>query len=327
MNATETRTTSSNGVLGLHHVTAIAGDPQKNYDFYAGALGLRLVKLTVNYDDPYTYHLYYGDGVGTPGTIMTFFPWPKSFHGRRGTGQTTATAFAVPKGSLEFWKERFESQRIGVTGPFDRFGERAIQVLDPDGMLIELVESESADAARVWKDGQVPLESAIRGFHSVTLTEQSLPLTERVLVDDLAFRKADVADNRTRFLVAEGEASQIVDVLVEPDSHRGSTAAGSVHHVAYRLANDEDQARMRSALVGKGSGVSPVMDRTYFHSIYFREPGGVLFEIATDAPGFAVDEPADELGSKLVLPKWLEPDRAHLEQRLPKLDLRVGVTR
>lgn len=307
-------------ILGLHHVTAIAGDAQANFDFYAKVLGLRLVKKTVNFDDPYTYHLYYGDGVGTPGTIVTFFPWPNSFAGRRGAGQTTATAFAVPPGSLDFWAQRLRSNDMGSLGPVERFGERYLHLQDPDGMVLELVETEQAEAARIWASGPVPADFAIRGFHNVTLTENSILGTASMLEQKLGFRRIGEADGRTRFAIGTGTASQLVDVFADAGARRAAMGTGTVHHIAFRIGSDAGQSDLRGRLTGGGIPVSDILDRNYFRSIYFREPGGVLFEVATDPPGFSVDEPVESLGERLQLPPWLEPRRQEIEGRLPRLE-------
>jgi glyoxalase family protein len=307
-------------ILGLHHVTAIAGDPQANFDFYAKVLGLRLVKKTVNFDDPYTYHLYYGDGVGSPGTILTFFPWANSFPGRRGTGQTTATAFAVPLGSLDFWAQRLRSYDFGSLGPVERLGERYLLLQDPDGMVIELVETGHAEAARIWASGPVPADFAIRGFHNVTLTENSILGTASVLEQKLGFRRIGEAEGRTRFAVDAGAAAQLVDVVADAAAGRAAMGTGTVHHIAFRIGSYSGQSDLRERLADGGMSVSEILDRNYFRSIYFREPGGVLFEVATDAPGFSVDEPAQSLGERLQLPPWLEPRRQEIEGRLPRLE-------
>lgn len=312
-------------ILGIHHITAIASDPQANLDFYAGVLGLRLVKLTVNYDDPGTYHLYYGDGVGHPGTILTFFPWPNAPRGRRGTGLVSETAFAVPENSLEFWTERLTSRGVAVEGPVERFGEKLISFADPDGMRVELVASATAPPDRAWEGGSVPASSAIRGFHSATLQEADEAKTAELLTGTMGFRKEAQDGNRSRYIVESGSAANVVDVLHTPGDRPGRVLAGTVHHIAWRTPDDGQQTAWLAELTRRGHGVSPVMDRKYFHSIYFREPGHILFEIATDPPGFGVDEAPQGLGSGLVLPPWLEPERARLEAVLPPLRIPAPV--
>ncbi len=305
-------------VSGIHHVTAIAGDPQRNLDFYAGVLGLRLVKFTVNYDDPGTYHFYFGDARGCPGTLLTFFPWPGAMAGRHGAGQLTATAFSVPSGSLGYWAERLGRQNVTVDETGTRFGKEVIAFDDPEGLRIELAGCD--EKREGWTRGPVPAEHAIRGLFGVTLSEPGIDITERVLVETLGFRPHGQEGNRLRYLIGEGPAGSVVDVVLDRTAV-GRLGAGTVHHVAWRARDGEEQLRFREAVVEAALNVTPVIDRKYFHSIYFREPGGVLFEVATEGPGFAIDEPADQLGTHLALPNWLEPRRAALERRLPSVRL------
>jgi glyoxalase family protein len=306
-------------IAGIHHVTAMAGDPQANVDFYTGALGLRLVKKTVNFDDPGTYHLYYGDELGHPGTIMTFFPWPLARRGVQGAGQATVTAFSVPEGSLGYWTERLSRLDVAFDDPKPRLGEEVLTVLDPDGLRLELV-ARAGDDRQGWTGGPVPAEKAIRGFDGVTLTEWNLDVTQGVLAETMGFRRVGEEGNRVRFEVGPGGAGTRVDVLVSPAAARGHVSAGTVHHVAFRAVDEADQLAWREAVAESGLYVTPVLDREYFHSIYFREPGGVLFEIATDPPGFTRDETIASLGSSLKLPPWLEPDRARIEAALPPIE-------
>lgn len=307
-----------NEIPGIHHVTAIAGEPQANIDFYAGVLGLRLVKLTVNFDDPGTYHLYYGDGQGHPGTIMTFFPWPGAARGRIGTGQATVTAFAVPEGALDSWRARLGEARIEFKDTHSILDEPALAFGDPDGLQLELVSVGDANPDRAWDRGPVPVEFAIRGFHHVTLCEEGYERTAALLTDTMGFRLVHSRGNQFRYAAAG--AGGIVDLACMPAARAGRVAVGTVHHVAWRTPTDVQQLEWRAALA-RQYNVTPVIDRKYFHSIYFREPGGVLFEIATDPPGFAIDEPAAELGTHLVLPDWLEGSRAELQRILPKVAL------
>jgi catechol 2,3-dioxygenase-like lactoylglutathione lyase family enzyme len=311
-------------ILGIHHITAIAGDPQTNLEFYAGVLGLRLVKLTVNFDDPRTYHLYYGDGVGHPGTILTFFPWPYAPQGRRGTGQVTETAFAIPEHAVDFWAARLAEHRVAFKSPFDRFGEQVLSLSDPDGLGIELVGARVTRDDRVYAAGPVPLEFAIRGFHSATLMQADERKTTALLTDTMGFTLVAQKGNRYRYAVDSGQGANLVDVLRAPDERQGRVLVGTVHHIAWRTQDDEKQLAWRAELTRLGYGVSPVMDRKYFHSIYYREPGGILFEIATDPPGFTVDESPEDLGSRLVLPPWLEAERTELEGVLPPLRFSAG---
>lgn len=300
---------------GIHHVTAITADVQRNVDFYAGLLGLRLVKKTVNFDDPGTYHLYYGDELGRPGSAMTFFVWPGAARGRQGTGQVTATAFSVPGSSLDYWMERLDEGDVPVEGPELRLGGEVLSFADPDGLRLELVAPAETDPRTPWTGGEVPAEQAIRGFHSVTLSLVGHEETARVLTRRLGFGASGEERGRYRFGVAETAGT--VDLLSQPDRPAGLTAAGTVHHVAWRTPDADRQLAWREELVRAGHDVTPVLDRNYFRSIYFREPGGVLFEIATDGPGFAIDEPPERLGSGLMLPERLEPIRQELELRLP----------
>jgi catechol 2,3-dioxygenase-like lactoylglutathione lyase family enzyme len=295
-------------IPGIHHVTAIAGDPQPNVDFYAGVLGLRMVKQTVNFDDPSTYHLYYGDSAGTPGTLLTFFPYGSTgtLRGRRGTGQTVAVSFAAAKESLPDWRHRLEARGIRVEGSLERFGEPYLAFEDPDGMALEIIGTKAG--------GQ-----HLTGFHSVTLAESALEATASLLIEQFGYRQTGSDGDRTRYETLGEAPARIVDILKQPGVRRGSVARGSVHHVAFRAADAEEQLAWRSALTEAGQEVTPVMEREYFESIYFREPGGVLFEIATDPPGFAIDEAPGELGLALKLPPWLEPQRARIEAVLPKL--------
>ncbi len=309
------------GILGIHHVTAIAGEPQENVDFYAEILGLRLVKQTVNYDDPGTYHLYYGDDQGNPGTIMTFFPWPGARRGQRGTGQVTVTSFSVPEGSFGYWTERLKKHDIAFEDPGRRFDEEVLTLLDPDGLVLELVAHAGVEKRSPWKDGPIPQEHAIMGFHGVTINVEGYERTASLLTQVLGFRYVNEAGNRFRYEVGPGGSGALIDVLCLPYGTMGRIAVGTVHHVAWRVAKEEEQKFLREEIAEIGFNVTPVINRNYFHSIYFREPGGVLFEIATDPPGFTVDESVEKLGTKLQLPPWLEPNRAKIEQILPPLRL------
>lgn len=305
-------------VLGIHHVTAITGDPQPNLDFYAGILGLRFVKKTVNFDAPDTYHFYYGDEVGHPGTILTFFSWPGYRGGRRGNGQVTTTAFIVPAASFAYWRERLASYNVQIEEQVERFGEQVLAFTDHEGLGLALVAQPGAEQISGWSGGPVPAEHAIRGFHSVTLSVSRYDATVALLTRGMGFQEVGKEGNRTRFLApAEGEGiARIVDVLNLPAGQRGIESVGTVHHVAWRTANDDEQLLWRARMSELGMQVTPVLDRTYFHSIYFREPSGILFEIATDQPGFPVDEPVSELGTHLKLPPWLESHRPEIEQSL-----------
>jgi glyoxalase family protein len=303
---------------GIHHVTAIAEDPQENVDFYAGVLGLRLVKKTVNFDDPGSYHLYYGDAAGNPGTIMTFFSWPGVHRGRIGNGQVSATSFAVPEDSLGYWVERLLQHGVRFEQPKKRFDETVLAFRDPDGLAVELVARPGGEGGDVWERSPVPSEYAIRGISGVSLSEQSGEVTRDLLANFLGFEKVERVNGRTRYLTTSSGGS-LADILEEPNGPRGLTAVGTVHHVAWRAPDEETQKEWREEISARGFNVTPVLDRNYFRSIYFREPGGVLFEIATDPPGFAADEDPERLGESLKLPPWLEPRREELEGVLPPL--------
>ena len=303
---------------GLHHVTAIASDPQANVDFYTTVLGLRLVKRTVNFDAPDTYHLYYGDESGSPSSILTFFPWRGVPAGRQGSGITTATAFSVPPESLGWWAQRVAALGIDHEGPRARDGEEVLTFRDPDGLVIDVVAAPG-DTRSGWDGyGHVPAEHAVRGLHSVTMSERLPERTATLLTDLLGMRAAAEDGDRVRFAMGDGGAGTVVDVAADTRA-RGLQAAGTVHHIAFRAPDGATQLRWREELVEAGLQVTEVLDRQYFTSIYFREPGGVLLEIATDQPGFAVDEPLLELGRALKLPPWLEPSRAQIEAALPPI--------
>jgi glyoxalase family protein len=308
-------------ISGIHHVTAIASDPQRNLDFYTEVLGLRLVKRTVNFDDPGTYHLYFGDELGSPGTILTFFPWPRAARGSPGVGQVTVTSFTVPEQSLSYWEQRLRSAGVPVERTGKRFDEDVLTLADPDGLKLEMVGDAGTREPMIRISAVVPEEHAIRGFYAVTLAEQGLEGTAELL-RTLGFRQVAEQGNRFRFDVGDGGAGARLDVLDMAEARYGRISAGSVHHVAWRVADDESQKKWRERLVEENVNATRVIDRCYFHSVYFREPGGVLFELATDPPGFAIDEPVESLGEALKLPPWLESQREEIEQVLPPLQLR-----
>ena len=307
-------------ILGIHHVTAIASDAQRNLDFYTELLGLRLVKRTVNFDDPGTYHLYFGDDIGSPGTILTFFPWPMAARGTPGVGQVTVTSFSVSEQSPGYWEQRLISAGTPVERAGKRFDEEVLTFADPDGLKLEIVGHAGAKEPRAPRNAAVPEAHAIRGFYTVTLCEQGFETTAEVL-HAMGFRDVAEQGNRFRFDVGEGGAGARVDVLCQAEGRYGRVSAGTVHHVAWRVADDQSQRAWRKRLVENHLNVTPVIDRCYFHSVYFREPGGVLFELATDPPGFAIDEPAERLGESLKLPPWLEPHRAKIEHALPPIQV------
>ena len=306
---------------GIHHITAIASDPQANVDFYTQTLGLRLVKRTVNFDDPSSYHFYFGDGIGKPGTVITFFPWPGARRGTRGSSQVVATSFAIPQGSLNYWSDRLKERSVSVEN-ISRFDEQGLRFTDPDGLLLELIASPQNDDVDLKFQSAVPNELALRGFHAPTLQLQDSMPTEKMLVETLGFKLSAEEGSRRRFSLNGESTSAQLDLVERPDDPPGHIAAGTVHHIAFRTPNDEEQLKWRETLVDLGIAVSPVMDREYFHSIYFREPGGILFEIATEGPGFTIDEPVEHLGENLKLPKQYEAHRSEIEQTLPPISLK-----
>ncbi|TGD98203.1 ring-cleaving dioxygenase [Methylobacterium nonmethylotrophicum] len=313
--ATSAATSAS---TGLHHVTAISGPARRNLDFYTRVLGLRLVKKTVNFDDPGTYHLYYGDAAGAPGTILTFFPWEHVAPGRVGIGQTEETAFRVPEGAIGYWTHRLVAAGIAFEAPAKVFGETVLPFRDPDGMRLALVGVAGAGAEPAWEGSEVPAEHAIRGFHGVTLMLRESAPTARVLTEVLGLAETGREGSLTRYAGTAGLGAHVT--LREVGGFLpGRAGGGSVHHVAFRAADDAAQEAMAERAGALGLQVTEQRDRNYFRSVYFREPGGVLFEIATDDPGFAADEPAAALGQALKLPGFLEPHRAEIERVLPAL--------
>ncbi len=305
-----------NKILGLHHITAIAGDAKRNFDFYANTLGLRFIKKTVNFDDPGTYHFYFGDEVGSAGTILTFFPWGSSIaQGRRGTGMATEIGYSVPKGSLDFWIDRFEKHNVIYNKPAEKFGERYLTILDPDGLKLELTEVENDDR-KPWETDEVKANVATRGFHNVTLSLKDIKPTAAILTEIFGYKLVAQEVNRFRYQTDAVENAAIIDLVELPEEKHGHVAGGTVHHVAFRVPNDEILHKFREKVIEHGLSITPQIDRQYFHSLYFREPGGVLFEIATDNPGFTVDEALEDLGKGLKLPAQYESKRAIIEQHL-----------
>jgi glyoxalase family protein len=305
-------------IEGIHHITAIASAPQVNLDFYTGFLGLRLVKRTVNFDDPGTYHFYYGDEAGRPGTILTFFPWPGARRGRHGIGQVTATSFSIPEASIEFWRERASRYGVQISEEErERFGKRVLSFSDPDGLALEFAATGQAGAG--WHGSTIPAEHAIAGFAPSTLSIDRYEHTARLLVDTMGFRLTAQDGARYRFEVGNGGPPATVDLVCIPAAPRGSGGAGTVHHIAWRTPDDRNQRDWHTRIADAGLNVTPIIDRSYFRSIYFREPGGVLFEIATDTPGFTIDETLEELGSSLKLPPQYESARERIEGALPEI--------
>ncbi|MDH3497591.1 MAG: ring-cleaving dioxygenase [Gemmatimonadota bacterium] len=304
-------------VHGIHHVTAIAADPQENLDFYVGLLGMRLVKRSVNQDDPGTYHFFFADGTGHPGTDLTFFPWPHLAPGRPGTGLTTEVALAVPAETLPYWSERLAAVGVATDAPEERFGERVLPFSDPHGLRLVLAETGDAREFTPWDESPVPPAQQIRGLHAVRLTEPAREATEGVLRDVLGFTHVAEDAGWQRYGVEGGGSGKILELRVAPDTPRGRMGTGTVHHVAFRVPDDATQAGVRAKAEAASLRPTPVIDRFWFRSVYFLEPGGALFELATDGPGFAVDEDARHLGERLILPPWLEPNRAGIEAALP----------
>lgn len=307
-------------IHGIHHITALAGNARSNLGFYTKVLGLRLVKKTVNFDDPGTYHFYYGNGKGEPGTILTFFPWEGIPRGRTGSGQVTVVSFSVPRGSMEFWIDRFRSLGVDFNNPGTRFEEENLVFLDHDGLKLELVSHPYPDERTPWAVEGIPAEHAIRGFFGAALTLEGYESTADLLTDLFGFEKKSEHVNRFRFVNPNSSHANVLDLVCLPAGMRGRVAGGTVHHIAFRVANEADQLALREKLIERGYNATPQLDRNYFKSVYFREPGGVLFEIATDPPGFTVDEDEDRLGEKLMLPSWLEGRRDEIESVLPSMD-------
>ena len=305
---------------GIHHITAIAGDPRRNLEFYRDVLGLRLVKQTVNFDDPSTYHLYFGDRVETPGTLLTFFPWVDLPKGRAGAGSVSAVAFSVPSGSLDFWKEHLEGAGVVVSTFPERFGERGLRFSDPDGLALELVEVAGEIPVEPWETGRFTEAVAIRGFHGVTALVRDAEASRVLLETALGWRFVGEAGSRLRFEAPEGGVGRFFDFLVDPEAPRLRPGTGTVHHIAFGLEGAAEQEALLEALIKVGVEASPVIDRTYFRSIYFREPSGILYEGATDGPGFLIDEPEERLGEALQLPERYAGERTRIEANLPSLD-------
>jgi glyoxalase family protein len=308
-------------IKGIHHITAIAGSPQKNVDFYVKVLGLKFIKKTVNFDDPHTYHLYYGDETGNPGTILTFFPWTEQgFRGKRGSGQIAAIAFSVHSSSLSYWIDRLKKYNIEFAGPSTRFNEEVLIFEDYDGFELEIVANEEEKRSG-YKSIDVLPEHSIRGFWGATIWHQNIKPTEGLLTDLLEFKKLKEIENRIRFTSGNGGPGTYIDLLQLPNQSKGIMGAGAIHHIAFRTNDEANQLQMRERLINKNYNVTPVIDRNYFKSIYFHEPGNVLFEIATDPPGFFVDEKTGLLSLSLKLPPWLESSRTEIEAVLQPIKI------
>lgn len=307
-------------ILGIHHITAIAGNAKRNYEFYTQVLGLRMVKKTVNFDDPGTYHFYYGDEVGSPGTILTFFPWEGISSGKNGTGMATEIGYSVPDKSLEFWMERFKKHNVKYNAPGERFGEQYLSFQDPDGLKLALIIPKSKDGRKAWETNEINASVATKGFHNITLTLRDRTGTATVLTEILGYKLTGQEGNLYRYTTDAVENASIIDILEAPFEGRGNNAGGTIHHIAFRVKDEETLMAYREKVVQYTLGITEKIDRNYFFSLYFREPGGVLFEIATDNPGFGIDEPVSELGKSLKLPPQYESNRKQIEQILPALN-------
>ncbi|MGD8992609.1 MAG: ring-cleaving dioxygenase [Desulfobacterales bacterium] len=306
-------------ISAIHHITAIASSAHENVAFYENVLGLRLVKKTVNFDDPYTYHLYYGDTAGAPGTIMTFFPWENLPRGKAGVGMVTAIAFSIPRGSMDYWRKQLSVYGVD-TMEGERFGEAFIQFEDPHGLSLELIETPTVHSIFSQSRNSKPADNRIGGFHSATALLRSLEETQKLLVNLMGMKLHNVDGNRFRFKMKNDDAlGHFYDVVIDSQAEAGQQGSGTVHHIAFRTPTDEEQNYWQKSLMESGFSVTPIRDRKYFKSIYFHEPGGVLFEIATDQPGFTVDEPFESLGCDLKLPDQYKHRRSEIEGRLPGL--------
>lgn len=309
-------------ITGIHHITAMASDAQKNVDFYTGILGLRMVKETINFDAPDVYHLYYGDERGNPGTIMTFFPFPGLTRGRHGKGQMTVTSFSVPDTSLDYWMKRLKKFNVSFVKPQQRFDDEVfLSLQDVDGLGLELVFNKN-DQRPGFTYGQIPIEHAVKGFYGAVLSEEGYERTAGLLLGAMDHELTKEKGNRFRYS-ASGKPGDFIDVLCTPDAMRGLGGSGTIHHLAFATYDDASQLEARERLLAKGQNVTPVLDRQYFHSIYFREPGGILFEVATNPPGFLYDEELSHLGESLKLPPWIEPSRREIEKGLQPVKVRT----
>ena len=304
---------------GIHHITAIASDPKRNFDFYTKVLGLRFVKKTVNFDDPSTYHFYFGDNAGSPGTILTFFPHPDLPKGRQGTGQAVEIKFAVPPTAISFWMNRFHEMGIEYQGPEKHFDETVIRIQDPDGLMLEFVGVADLPDNAIWTTDEISSDVAIRGFHSVALWVDDHEKTADILTRHLGFTLIGNDGSRYRYRAEGNGVGKIVDIRSIPGMWKGSPGAGTIHHVAFRVGDDAAESDVRNAIIADGHHLTPVIDRNYFHSVYFREPNHILFELATDNPGFDADEPIETLGQELKLPEKYEAHRDNIVSALPAL--------
>ncbi|HTO15643.1 MAG TPA: ring-cleaving dioxygenase [Edaphocola sp.] len=308
-------------ILGLHHITAIAGDAQRNYDFYTKVLGLRMVKKTVNFDDPNTYHFYFGDELGNPGTILTFFPWSNVRQGINGAGMATEIGYSVPNGSIDFWKNRLGKLNVKHDEVSERFGEKHLAFQDPDGLILHLIETKQKDERKGYETEEIKNNVALKGFQTVTLTLNNIKATAAILTEIFGYEQIEKEGYFYRYQTDSVENAAIVDLLEAPLAPRGLNAGGTNHHVAFRVKDEDTLMVLREKIVAKGLQITEKINRDYFFSLYFREPGGVLFEIATDNPGFATDETVENLGSALQLPDQYKAMRDQIEKGLPKLEI------
>lgn len=305
-------------ILGLHHITAFAAHAQRNYDFYTKVLGQRLVKKTVNFDDPGTYHFYFGNETGTPGTILTFFPREGMQKGRVGTGMATEIGYSVPKDSLEFWANHFAELKVKHQPINERFGELYLPFEDTDGLLLNLIASSGNDSVKPWTSEEIKEDVATKGFHNVVLTVRNTDSTAKILTDIFGYKLLSQEGNKYRFVTEAADAANIIDIIEESNGERGFNASGTNHHVAFRVKDDDILMEFREKISKAGHRITEKIDRNYFYSLYFREPNGILFELASDNPGFSVDEPVSELGTNLMLPSQYEASRNRIEEVLPK---------
>ena len=310
-------------INGIHHITAIASDPQRNLDFYTRVLGLRMIKLTVNFDDPGTYHFYFADETGSPGTVLTFFPFPSTRRGQVGAGQVGVISFAVPEHTLDEWQRRFADLNISTQGIQERFGEQVLPFQDPDGLRLKLVGVPYAGQIPAWEAGPLQVDMAIRGFHGATMFVGDLDGSARLLEQVFGFERLHETGSHLRLNAPHAQLGSLID-LIQTDQ-AGLGGAGTNHHIAWRTPGDADQLAWQEKLRSLGYHVTPVQDRQYFHSIYFREDSKILYEIATDGPGFTIDESIESLGSQLRLPPWFEADRESIQAQLPVLQLLITV--
>lgn len=304
---------------GIHHISVLGGDGQRTTDFYVKTMGLRLIMKTVNQDDPFMHHLFFVNGTSQPGSSITFFPMPAAVQGKPGSGEATTVSFAVPSGSLEYWAERFGKHGIDFDGPFERFGKQIFSFTDPDRLTLELVFDENVDSIPAWKEGAVPEKYGIRGFYGSILKITETDATAALLEDVFGFNKTDGSENLILYETGNPVGGRII--LEKVEYKEGRTGRGIVHHVAFRAKDVEEQKRMRQEVQNRGLNPTEIIDRSFFRSVYFRSPGGVLFEIATEGPGYGAVQPSEDLGKKLYLPPWLESRRETIEKRLPEIRL------